>query len=162
MRLSEQVEWGLHCATVLGMLPADAALPASGLAEFHGVPAPYLAKALQALSRAGIVGSQPGRRGGYRLLLPAGEISVLDVVEAIEGRQSSFNCTEIRKRGPSRVPSRLYTPVCAIAATMYRADEAWRAELARTTIADLLLLLSDTIPAQAVAKGTAWFTDAVR
>jgi Rrf2 family protein len=162
MRLSEQVEWGLHCTTVLALLPPDAALPASALAEFHGVPAPYLAKALQALSGAGIVESQSGRRGGYRLARPAEQISLLDVVEAIEGRQSSFNCTEIRKRGPVRVAARLYAPVCAIAAVMYGADEAWRAELARTSIGDLLVRLGQTIPADAVARGTAWFRKVVR
>ena len=44
---------------------------ATRLAEYHGVPAPYLAKHLQALSRAGIVESSPGPRGGYRLARPA-------------------------------------------------------------------------------------------
>ena len=162
MRLSEQVEWGLHCATVLALLPPGATLPASALAEFHGIPAPYLAKALQALSRAGIVESQPGRKGGYHLLRSAGEITLLDVVEAIEGRQSSFNCTEIRKQGPARVAPRLYTPVCAMAAAMYRADEAWRAELARTSIGDLLVRFGETVPAEAVVKGAAWLTEVVR
>ena len=49
MRLGEPVEWALHCTTVLALLPVDGALPASKLAEFHGVPAAYLAKALQSL-----------------------------------------------------------------------------------------------------------------
>src|SRR2546429_7693610 len=66
MRLGEPVEWALHCTTVLALLPSDGALPASKLAEFHGVPAPYLAKTLQALSREGILESVPGRRGGDR------------------------------------------------------------------------------------------------
>ena len=55
MRLSEGVEWGLHCAVLLAVMPPDAALPTSRLAEFHGVPVPYLAKHLQAMSRAGIL-----------------------------------------------------------------------------------------------------------
>ena len=67
MRVGEPVEWALHCTTVLALLPPDGAIPASKLAEFHGVPAAYLAKALQSLSRAGIVESVPGRHGGYRL-----------------------------------------------------------------------------------------------
>src|SRR5438105_6564056 len=126
MRLSEPVEWALHCTTVLVLLPADAALPASRLAEFHGVPAAYLAKTLQALSRGGIVESVPGRRGGYRLARPPAEITLLDVVEAVEGRDPSFRCTEIRKRGPARASPPPYTPARSDAAAMYRADAASR------------------------------------
>lgn len=159
MRLAEPVEWALHCTTVLALLPDGGAVPASKLAEFHGVPAAYLAKALQSLSRAGIVESVAGRHGGYRLGRPPAEVTLLDVVEAVEGRESSFRCTEIRKRGPARVSARLYSPVCAIAEAMYRADEAWRDELRRTTVADLLQKLATTIPTEAVMKGAAFLQE---
>ncbi len=159
MRLSEPVEWALHCTTVLALVPPDGAVPSSKLAEFHGVPAAYLAKSLQSLSRAGIVESVAGRSGGYRLAKAPADVTLLDVVEAVEGRESSFHCTEIRKRGPARVSPRLYSPVCAIAEAMYRADEAWRAELRNTTLADLLQRLATTIPTQAVAKGTAFLQE---
>jgi Rrf2 family protein len=162
MRLAEPIEWALHCTTVLALLPADGAMPASRLAEFHGVPAAYLAKALQALSRAGIVESVAGRRGGYRLGRPPAAITLLDVVDATEGTEPSFRCTEIRKRGPARVAPGLYSPVCAIAEAMYRADEAWRAELARTTVADLLQRLATTVHTEAVAKGAAWFQEVLQ
>jgi Rrf2 family protein len=159
MRLGEPVEWALHCTTVLALLPDGAALPASKLAEFHGVPAAYLAKALQSLSRAGIVESMPGRNGGYRLGRPPAEVTLLDVVDAVEGRESSFRCTEIRKRGPAKVSPGLYSPVCAIAEAMYRADEAWRAELRRTTVADLLQRLATSVPTEAVVKGAAFLQE---
>ena len=48
MRLSEGVEWGMHAVVLLAFAPAGSALPAARIAEFHGVPAPYLAKHLQA------------------------------------------------------------------------------------------------------------------
>lgn len=160
--MGEPVEWSLHCTTVLALLPPDGALPASKLAEFHGVPAAYLAKALQSLSRAGIVESVPGRNGGYRLGRPPADITLLDVVDAVEGHESSFRCTEIRKRGPARVSPRLYSPVCAIAETMYRADEAWRAELRKTTVADLLQKLATSVPPEAVLKGAAFLQEVLR
>ena len=159
MRLGEPVEWALHCTTVLALLPADAALPAAKLAEFHGVPAAYLAKSLQSLSRAGIVQSVPGRRGGYRLGRQPAEITLLDVVEAVEGHEQSFRCTEIRKRGPAKVAPRLYSPVCAIAEAMYRADEAWRAELRKTTVSELLQKMATTVPMEAAVKGAAFFQE---
>ncbi len=105
MKLSEGVEWGLHCAVVLAVLPPGTALPAARLGEFHGVPAAYLAKHLQAMSRAGLLESVGGPRGGYRLARPAAGISVLDVVEAIDGEMPAFRCTEIRRRGPSALPA---------------------------------------------------------
>ena len=162
MRLAEPVEWAIHCTTVLALLPADGALPSSRLAEFHGVPAAYLAKALQSLSRAGIVESVAGRKGGYRLGRTAAEITLLDIVDAIEGAEPSFRCTEIRKRGPARVAPGLYSPVCGIAEAMYRADEAWRAELRRTTVADLLQKLATTVPMEAAIKGAEYFQEVLR
>src|ERR1700759_4060831 len=98
MRMSEGVEWAAHCVVLLARLPEGAALPASRLAEYHGVPAPYLAKALQALARAGLVTSKAGRRGGYRLTRDPAQITLLDVVNAVEGDEPAFRCTEIRQR----------------------------------------------------------------
>ena len=64
MRLSDGVEWALHCCTFLATLPPDRPLPAARLAEFHGVPPHYLAKHLQALTLAGVLESVPGPKGG--------------------------------------------------------------------------------------------------
>ena len=55
---------------------------------------------------------------------------MLDVVEAIDGDEPAFRCTEIRRRGPAAVPAREYTKPCGIHRAFTRADEAWRAELA--------------------------------
>ena len=104
----------------------------------------------------------PGRRGGYRLAKPPAEITLLEVIEAVEGHDPSFRCTEIRKRGPARVSARLYAPVCSIAAAMYRADEAWRRELAATTIGDLVMELAQHVPMDAAIKGTNWLQEARR
>lgn len=162
MRLGEGVEWALHCAAILAVVPRDRALTAARLAEFHGVPPAYLAKTMQTLARAGVVESVPGRRGGYRLARRARDVTVLDVVEAVEGRASSFRCTEIRKRGPTRVRAGLYPPVCAIAAVMYRADEAWRAELRNVTLADLLNTLGRQIGPESATKTASWMQEAMR
>src|SRR5688572_30457230 len=88
MRMTEGVEWSLHCCTLLAVVPEGVALPAARLAEFHGVPAAYLAKHLQALAAAGIVESVPGRRGGYRLARRPADIALIAVVDAVEGADS--------------------------------------------------------------------------
>ena len=103
MQLGEGVEWALHCCTVLALVPPENTLPSSRLAEYHGVPPAYLAKHLQALAQAGIVESVAGRKGGYRLARAAYDITLIDVIDAVEGARPAFRCTEIRRRGPARV-----------------------------------------------------------
>ncbi len=159
MRLNEGVEWAAHCAVLLAALPDGTTLPAARLAEYHDVPAPYLAKSMQALMRAGIVDATTGRFGGYRLARPTTEITLLEVVEAIDGADPMFRCTEIRRKGPSRVARRLYGPVCGIAAAMGRAEEAWREELRRTTVADIARHVVAEAPPAALEKGMAWLSD---
>ena len=162
MRLSDGVEWGVHVCVLLATLPDDAALPAAKLAEYHGVPAAYLAKHLQALAGADVLRTVKGARGGYRLARPAEGITVLDVVEAIDGGESAFRCSEIRRRGPLAMPAREYTKVCGIHHAFTRADEVWRAELARTTIADLLMGVLRDVPRTALEKGARWLQDSAR
>jgi Rrf2 family protein len=155
--MSDTVEWALHCCTVLGTLPEDQALPAARLAEFHDVPPAYLAKALQALTAAGLTESRPGPLGGYRLARPPAEVTVLDVVLAIEGHETAFQCTEIRQRGPAATrASGAYRRPCGIARTMWRAEDAWRAELAGTTIGDLITELIATVPTAQLVRGAEW------
>src|SRR5262249_44883101 len=106
MRLSEGVEWGLHCAVLLAVMPSDAALSTTRLAECPGLPGAYLANPLRAMPRAGILDAGPGPRGGYRLARPPADVSVLDVVEAVDGDDPAFRCMEIRRGGPAAVPAR--------------------------------------------------------
>jgi Rrf2 family protein len=162
MRLSDGVEWGVHVCVLLAPLPDGAALPAAKLAEYHGVPAAYLAKHLQALAGAGVLQTVKGARGGYRLARPPAEITLLDVVEAIDGDQSPFQCTEIRRRGPLAMAAREYTKACGIHHAFTRADEVWRAELARTTVGDLFTGLLGDLPRATLEKGAGWLRENAR
>src|SRR5690349_15180336 len=137
MKLGDGVEQAIHSALMLTGLSSDGVLSAAALAEFHGVSASYLLKHLQALSRAGIVETVPGPKGGYRVAGPAENVSLLDIVLAVEGPEPAFRCTEIRRRGPNPASARVLKNPCAINVAMLRAEKAYRAELQRTTIADL-------------------------
>lgn len=159
MRLSEGVEWAVHSCTILALLPPDRSLPAGRLAEFHGVPAAYLAKHLQDLARAGIVESTPGRRGGYRLARPADRITFAEVVEAVEGDERAFRCTEIRQRGPAAVAAADYSPVCGIAAVMYEAEQAWRQVLRQRTVQDAVDAMTRVTTPEAATKAATWFQE---
>ena len=161
MQLGEGVEWAVHCCTILAVLPEGASLPSARLAEYHEVAPAYLAKHLQALREAGIVASSTGRRGGYRLARPADQISLLDVVVAVEGPQRAFRCTEIRQKGPAAVPGHRYPKPCGIAAAMYEAEDAWRAVLAHHTVADMLgEALTNSRP-EALEQGATWLRSVI-
>lgn len=161
MILRNQVEWALHCCSVLAGVPDGGTLRTKDLADFHGVPKEYLGKALQALSQAGLVEGTLGPTGGYRLARAPEDITFLDVVEAIEGRRSTFECTEIRKNGPCRAPKSAYAKPCQVARVMYAADEAWRATLRRTTLADLVGAVAREVPAEVLAKNAAWVRERI-
>lgn len=154
--MSEGVEWVLHCCTVLAALPSDETLPAAKLAELHDVAPAYLAKHLQATAAAGITETVPGPRGGYRLARPPAEISILDVVQAVDGDDTAFRCSEIRQQGPAAGPPSSYRRPCGIARAMWRAEDAWRAELRATTIADLVMELVATVPPELLLAGAEW------
>lgn len=137
MKLSQGVEWGLHAVTLLALAPPGGAVRRDALAGHYGLPEAYLAKHLQAMTRAGVLHATPGPKGGYRLARPAAEITVLAVVEAIDGASPPFICQEIRQRGTSGLsPDECHRP-CLIKTVMGRADEAWRASLRDVTVADL-------------------------
>ncbi|MEV6558157.1 Rrf2 family transcriptional regulator [Nocardia sp. NPDC051756] len=135
MKMSVGVELAMHCCVSLGQ--ALAPVPAARLSELHNVPAAYLAKHLQALSRAGIVRSVPGPTGGYVLTRAAASITMLQVVEAVDGAEPAFRCTEIRQNGPLGLPAKSCRTRCAVMRAMTAADAAWRTALTAVTIADL-------------------------
>src|SRR5690606_15711368 len=101
MKMGEGVEWSLHCCVTLTWAEEHWPVPIARLAAWFDLPVEYLKKRLQALVRAGILTSAPGVRGGFGLARPPEQITLLDVVTAIEGGTDPFRCTEIRQRGHS-------------------------------------------------------------
>lgn len=156
MKLSEGVEWTAHACVLLSALPPGVGLPANALAEFHALAPAYMAKHMQALARAGIVQSIRGAGGGYRLARPADEISLWDIVEAIEGDEHTFRCSEIRQQGPCVSAQADFRKPCAINAAFGRAEIAWRAELKSVTIGGLTADLVRKVTPQRRAQVTQW------
>lgn len=158
MILGNQVEWALHCMVVLANMPKDVMLSSKLMAEFHGVPKEYLSKSLQALSQKGLVITHPGAKGGYTLAKDPDEISFLDIVEAVEGKQKTFNCTEIRKNNPCIPKSQKnFTSTCQIAGVMFQADEAWREVLRKKKLSHVIGELKEKLSADQMLKMQEWF-----
>ncbi|WP_064682662.1 RrF2 family transcriptional regulator [Rhizobium bangladeshense] len=145
MILKSQVEWALHCCAILAGLPEGRYLSTKALAELHGLPKEYLSKALQSLSQASLVDTTLGPSGGYRLARSPSDINFLDIVEAVEGKERSFTCTNIRENNPCRPAGYCDSKPCAVARIMWEADEAWRNTLRTVRLSDLVDTLSEDV-----------------
>ncbi|PVC82159.1 transcriptional regulator [Streptomyces sp. CS090A] len=156
--MSGGVEWALHCCVVL--TAAEGPAPAARLAELHDVSPSYLAKQLQALSRAGLVQSVQGKAGGYALTRSPALITVLDVVEAVDGPRPAFVCTEIRQRGPLATPPEACTAPCAISRAMGQAETAWREALRSITVADLATDVTSDYGPETLGRISTWLNTA--
>lgn len=159
MKINEGVEWAAHACLVLGALPQSAGLSSAALAHYHGVPPAYMAKQLQALSKAGIVSASRGVGGGYRLARPLTEISLLDIVVAIDGPLPAFRCSEIRKNGPCGAPLEACLEPCQIARSFHEAEKAMRNHLAATTLAVLGMEIVMKMSPERQAKFQDWLAD---
>lgn len=156
MKLGDGVEASIHCTAFLAGLEEGAVLPGAALAEFHGVSPTYLLKHLKALVGAGVLQSVPGPAGGYRLARRPDQITLLDIVFAVEGRQPAFRCGEIRQRGPGAPDASAFVRPCGIASAMLRAEAAWRDALSGTTLADIVADFQATGDPRSVARGCAY------
>jgi Rrf2 family protein len=157
MRMSEGVEWALHCCLTLCWIETDRPAPSAKLAAVFDLPAPYLNKRLQALVRAGILVSTPGVHGGFLLARPPEKITLMDVVTAIEGAEPAFRCTDIRQRGAGAGrPAHEFARQCVVSTAMRKAELAWRRELAGQTVADLVA----AAPRYAPERTRRWFAAA--
>lgn len=138
MQLGKGVEWGTHICTVLAVLPSGQGLSVDALAELFEVPSAYLAKQMQLLRRADIVQSVRGKGGGYRLARSVEEITLLDIVRAIEGPAPAFRCTEIRQNGPCALKPKECDRPCEIAAAFIEAEQTYHDALAARTLASVM------------------------
>lgn len=87
MRLSSQAELGLRCLLrVATRAGTDGCLAITDISEAEGLSTFYVGKLMRLLRQAGFVKSTRGQEGGYRLARPANEITVAEVLAALDGR----------------------------------------------------------------------------
>ncbi len=91
-RLSKLTDYAV--VVLVRLASAGGVQTSPGVSQMTGVPEPTVAKVLKALSAAGLVASQRGARGGYRLVRPLSAISVADVITAIDGPIAMAACVE--------------------------------------------------------------------
>lgn len=89
--ISQTAEYALRAIVYLAD-QAEKPQTTQQIAEITKVPAGYLAKVMQGLSRAGLVHAQRGLHGGFTLARPATELTVLDIVQAVDPLKRITSC----------------------------------------------------------------------
>lgn len=94
MRLSTKGRYGLRAVVDLAVHGSDAAVSISSIASRQGLSEGYLEQLIAKLKKAGIVTSIRGTNGGYRLARDVKEITVGDVLRALEGNLNVVQCPD--------------------------------------------------------------------
>src|SRR5262245_21884819 len=94
MRLSHLADYAVVLMTAAARREAGARLSATELSEDTGVPLPTAQKLMGQLAASGLLTSSRGASGGFALSRPASEISLADIVEAVEGPIALTMCSD--------------------------------------------------------------------
>lgn len=128
---STAVQQAIRALTALAAQPKDSIVMARKLAATESITAPALAKTLQQLARKGLLTSEKGRGGGFTLARSPREITIAQIIEAIEGRASLHRCS-------LGYASCRPTQPCYFDRLLSPARDHTREQLNRTTLQDLL------------------------
>jgi Rrf2 family transcriptional regulator, cysteine metabolism repressor len=142
MLFSTKAEYGIRLMVALGRREGGPPVALAALADSETLPLSYLEHLVAKLRDAGLVSSQRGAHGGYRLALPASEIRMLEVVEALEGPIAPMDCftPEDQRRGQGVSCSHLSDGdiACSTKLLWTRVHGGITRALAGTTLAELV------------------------
>jgi len=163
LQFSIGIEYALHCLLHLCSLPSEKSVGIKELAAYQGVSETYLSKVFTKLGKAGIVHSVPGANGGYELGRSPENITFWDVVEAIEGKKSLFQCAEIRQNevllDKNNLPDSYTSCPCLIKVVMTEAEEQMSRYLRSKTLAWLHGQVKSKIPEDYMNETVQWFSE---
>ena len=162
MKFSVGVEYALHCLLYMVNMEEGKSVGIRDLATFQGISESYLSKVYARLSKVGIIKSVPGVKGGYALARNAEEITFWDVVEAVEGSESFFQCAEIRQNNilldKNNLPETHTKCPCLIKVVMLEAENEMKKYLKNKTLAWLHNeVYNNVLPKEMEEATTEWF-----
>ncbi|WP_163855064.1 RrF2 family transcriptional regulator [Paenibacillus elgii] len=146
MQFSKSTDYALHALIHLGQSEHSNNIGIKELSATLGVSESYLSKIMSKLRQDGIVRAVPGVNGGYELARPAEQITFLDVIQVIEGRQQLFECSNSNSRqhlllaeeGTVRDQKRQGKCECLVAKVMNGAEQHLHQYLRERTIQSVL------------------------
>ena len=138
MRISARADYAIRAAVELAAAAGDGPVKGDRIAQAQGIPLKFLENILLELRHAGIVHSQRGERGGYWLARPPGEITLAEVIRAVEGPLANIRGSRPETVEYSGAARPLREVWIALRANL-------RAILESVTLADVA---SDSLPAE--------------
>lgn len=141
IRISRQTDYGVLLLGLFAKAPVGAVLSRRDLAEESGLASPMVAKVLKLLARGGILESERGIHGGYRLARLPERITLGDVIQALEGPVRVTDCSPAG-RGACAQERR-----CPVKSSWRRLSDAIRASLDRVTLAEMTCPVGDPVGA---------------
>jgi Rrf2 family protein len=130
LELTKRADYAIRAVVALASAAPGERLSVRRLAADRAIPVRFLPQIMTDLVRAGIVEGVTGRAGGYRLARPAGAISMLEIIEAIEGDSRRSTC--VLRGGPCQ-----WNGVCDVHEVFAATQAAMLRELGGATIANL-------------------------
>jgi Rrf2 family protein len=130
LRLSKKADYALIAMKHLALRGDHSSSSAREIAELYNIPIELLAKILQRLVRGHLLLSQQGTRGGYQLARFPGQISIADVIQAIDGPVTVTACST--EEGQCEQYSK-----CNVRDPLWRVRERILSALGECTIAEL-------------------------
>jgi len=130
MRLTRAGEYAIRCVLYLAMHSDRELIGRKEIAEAMDMPAQFLGKVAQQLGRAGIISIRQGSQGGFELAKRPEDITLLDVIEAIDGEIFLNDCIQ-------RPDSCDRQTLCAVHQIWDEARRQLRATLGGVTLAEL-------------------------
>ena len=131
MNIGRRMDYAVRALIYLAAQADDRVVPRNEIRDRQGIPPPVLSKILRKLVTAGSLGSAPGARGGFRLLVPAERITMRDVYECLEGPLCLMECVE------DEGESCRFAPVCTQIAVWRGAQAALGHYLEQVSISDI-------------------------
>jgi Rrf2 family protein len=139
MLFSTKAEYGVRLMVELGRQPGSQPVALSAVAEAERLPLSYLEHLVAKLREAGLVTSTRGAHGGYRLARPAAEISMDEVVEALEGQIAPMECFHATPEGKVSCSHEIDGDhACATKLLWTRVQGGVNKALSGTSLADLV------------------------
>jgi FeS assembly SUF system regulator len=131
LKLNRVVDYGILVLTEIAR--RNACVSTTELAAAFGISAMIVAKVLKKLARAGLVTSERGSRGGYRLALPPHEVTLRAIVNALEGPISLTFCSSGTSSGRCRT-----RPLCVATDSMRRLNHLVNGAFEAVSLEDIL------------------------
>jgi Rrf2 family cysteine metabolism transcriptional repressor len=145
MMFSTKAEYGVRVMVALARRASltdgelDPVVPLAEIAERDGLPLAYLEHLVARLRKAGLIDSRRGARGGYMLARPAAQITMAEVVEALEGSIAPIECISVGADGEVVCARESdLTHVCPTKLLWTRVRGSIVSTLTQTTLADLV------------------------